>query len=53
MTVADLVLASARRADQNRPLLEVQLRTADEIAALFHDPLHSQKLESPGGFNLN
>jgi hypothetical protein len=39
MTVADLVFAPASRADQNRPLIEVQLRTADEIAALFHDTL--------------
>ena len=54
ITVADLVFAPASRADQNRPLLEVQLRTADESAALFHDMApYSQKLQTPGGFNLN
>jgi hypothetical protein len=47
MTVADSVLASASRADQNRPLIEVQLRTADEITALFHDSLpYSQELQT-------
>jgi hypothetical protein len=38
--VDHFVVASARRAEQSRPLLEVQSRSADEIAALLHYRLH-------------
>ena len=37
--VDHFVVASARLAEQGRPLLEVQSRSADEIAALLHHRL--------------
>jgi hypothetical protein len=36
----NLVVASTNRLEQSRPLLVVQLRRADEIAALLHHHLH-------------